>query len=417
MKSIFDIALDVLLDICKNKKEFSLSIKDNKVFGKNVDKKSVISICGLVLRNYFLIKYFSNNILNFKKDEEILSTGVVFAAVGFNKVKDTKSVFDWYKNYLSNLGNEYDKNIESELNSLIKNKKNYQFDKINKGSLQYFSIVDNLPIWFLNMINKQFNRDIMYKVAKECSRMPKQYAFKPEFFEVKDELKDELNSFKEIKKDLLMYVPEKSIKSLGLSHQNYIFNVQLAEVKMLEKLPSLENKEITVMLSSKDNGYVPLLNKYYKNNKLHVFYKDEKRYLPSLNKLNTEGMNNLDFHQANEDSLEAYLSSKQDLIVYYPESSNLELFRRLPDYGITFNPSCIDGLIEKQANGLTSLDDQLASGGYLVYALPTINIKEMSVQIYKFLEKHSNYKEVYSEVFFPNEKDNSTYYYCILKKD
>ncbi len=417
MYNVFDLSLEILKDVCDNKKEFSTAIKDKKLNVKPNDRKSIISICGIVLRNYYLVKYFSNEVLKFNDNDLILANGIFFGVAGFKKVDNVDSVYKWYEEFLKAKGVEYTDNIKKELEDLVKYKKGYKFSNLNKGSLQYFSIYSNLPIWFLNMINKQYNRETMFKVARECSKMPKQYGYKISFMDVENDLNNEISQFNKIDDNLLNYIPEKSLKSLQLVHQNIIFPIQYAEIVLKNKLLNLENKEITLYLAGKNNGYVPLIDKYFDNNKLHIFYKDEKKYLSPLSKIKKNNEKAFDAYKANEDSLEAYLSLKQDLIVYFADSSYLDNFRRLPDYGIVFNQSNIDEYIKSQEKGLEELDKQLDVGGCLVYAVPTLNIKETVVQIYKFLEKHKNYHEEYSEMFFPFEKDNSTYYFAILRKN
>ena len=417
MYKVFDLSLEILKDVCDNKKEFSTAIKDKKLNVKLNDRKSIISICGIVLRNYYLVKYFSNEVLKFNDNDLILANGIFFGVAGFKKVDNVDSVYKWYEEFLKTKGVEYTDNIKKELEDLVKYKKGYKFKNLNKGSLQYFSIYSNLPIWFLNMINKQYNRETMFKVARECSKMPKQYGYKISFMDIENDLNNEISQFNKIDDNLLNYIPEKSLKSLQLVHQNIIFSIQYAEIVLKNKLLNLENKEITLYLAGKNNGYVPLIDKYFDNNKLHIFYKNEKKYLSPLSKIKKNNEKAFDTYKANEDSLEAYLSLKQDLIVYFADSSYLDNFRRLPDYGIVFNQSNIDEYIKSQEKGLEELDKELDVGGCLVYAVPTLNIKETVVQIYKFLEKHKNYHEEYSEMFFPFEKNNSTYYFAILRKN
>ena len=417
MYNVFDLSLEILKDVCDNKKEFSTAIKDKKLNIKLNDRKSIISICGIVLRNYYLVKYFSNEVLKFNDNDLILANGIFFGVAGFKKVDNVDSVYKWYEEFLKTKGVEYTDNIKKELEDLVKYKKGYKFKNLNKGSLQYFSIYSNLPIWFLNMINKQYNRETMFKVARECSKMPKQYGYKISFMDIENDLNNEISQFNKIDDNLLNYIPEKSLKSLQLVHQNIIFPVQYAEIVFKNKLLNLENKEITLYLAGKNNGYVPFIDKYFDNNKLHIFYKNEKKYLSPLSKIKKNNEKAFDTYKANEDSLEAYLSLKQDLIVYFADSSYLDNFRRLPDYGIVFNQSNIDEYIKSQEKGLEELDKELDVGGCLVYAVPTLNIKETVVQIYKFLEKHKNYHEEYSEMFFPFEKNNSTYYFAILRKN
>ena len=107
MNNVFDISLNVLVDCVNEKKDFSLLIKE---YTKNVKlnnyKKTCLSICGIVLRNYYLIKYFANHVLKFTDTRLVLATGIVFGTVAFKKVEDTSSCLEWYKNLLITNGIE-----------------------------------------------------------------------------------------------------------------------------------------------------------------------------------------------------------------------------------------------------------------------------------------------------------------------
>ena len=87
-----------------------------------------------------------------------------------------------------------------------------------------------------------------------------------------------------------------------------------------------------------------------------------------------------------------------------------------PDYILNFSQSSIDDLIKEQIDGLNELAKYVEVNGKLVYCVPTIDIKETEVQVMKFLESNKNFVKEYAELFFPYEKDNSMYYYAILKK-
>ena len=419
MNNVFDISLNVLVDCVNEKKDFSLLIKE---YTKNVKlnnyKKTCLSICGIVLRNYYLIKYFANHVLKFTDTRLVLATGIVFGTVAFKKVEDTSSCLEWYKNLLITNGIEYDEEKQKAINELIEKKKNYNFTDLNKGSIQYFSINNNLPIWFLKMLFKQYGRDIMFKVARECSKMPKQFAYKPTFFEYSDDEKVSLLDFDELDKNFYIYKNEKSIKSVVACHSNVLYPVQQAGHKMALKLPELQNKEITIILHSNENAYVELIDKYISsNNVVEVLYSNSKRSLVPLVKIE-KALNNTNFkyHETSDFTLEAYSKNKQDLIVYFAPSSNVDSFRRVPDYILNFSQSSIDDLIKEQIRGLNELAKYVEVNGKLVYCAPTIDIKETEVQVMKFLESNKNFVKEYTELFFPHEKDNSMYYYAILKK-
>ena len=187
---------------------------------------------------------------------------------------------------------------------------------------------------------------------------------------------------------------------------------------MALKLPQLQNKEITIILHSNENAYVELIDKYISsNNVVEVLYSNSKRSLVPLVKIE-KALNNINFkyHETSDFTLEAYSKNKQDLIVYFAPSSNVDSFRRVPDYILNFSQSSIDDLIKEQIRGLNELAKYVEVNGKLVYCAPTIDIKETEVQVMKFLESNKNFVKEYTELFFPHEKDNSMYYYAILKK-
>ena len=113
----------------------------------------------------------------------------------------------------------------------------------------------------------------------------------------------------------------------------------------------------------------------------------------------------------------ANISEKQDLCVYIPKSSNFELLRRNPEYGILFDNQTLDGIIAKQEEELNDIVGHLNVGGYLCYAVPTFDIKETLVQMKKFLDTHKNFSLVKEITSFPNEKGNSLYYFALVKKE
>lgn len=414
---VFDVSLGILVDCLENKSSFQAKIKDLNFKKKKVDTKTITSICGIVLRNYYLIKNFANKVLNFKENNLVLATGIVFGSVAFNKIEDTSSAFVWYKQHLIYSGIEYNESYENKLKELIKSKKNYHFDEPIK-EFQRLSISTNLPVWLIKMIYSQFGKDTMYKVTREIARMPKQFAYKPSWSAIKDENLGELNNFNEIEDKLYLFKSEKSIKSSPLIHEYNLYPLQVAENDLAKKLSNFKNQEVLIYSKTKDYGLIPLIDKLHTDNKLHVIHNDPKKLLYVLNEIRKIlGDDSFDFYTSSESGSLVYLPYKQDLIVYYPQSSSIEDGRRAPDYLINFDINSLDSLIKDQLNGLDELDKLLNVGGELVYAVPTIDIKETEVIMIKFLENHKNYYKVESRYYMPNEKENSLYYFAILKKN
>ena len=415
--NLFDSSIKILTSVVNDKIDFSQAIRINSTGILNNERRNVISLCGITLRNYFLVEHFTKTVLKLTETSDVITIGVLFANLAFRhyiKEEETmKCLNDYFTSKSLTLTEE---NIKA-FKDLVIFKKNYFFKDVIRGSLEFFSIKFNFPLWFLRMILKQYDRENMVNICRECSKMPQQYAIRNIFTEIPENLKNLLSSFSEMGNNVYKYNPTTSIKMNDLIHQQHLFATQFAPTTIANILPELNEEEVLIYIGERTYDFLSVFYKYFSKNTVNVIYKKNSSMFDICSKFRNYGLPKISFNEANEDSCLAYLSKEQSVVCYFPKSSSFDLIRRIPDYAVTFDPTTLDALIEDELAGLEALSKHVAPNGVLVYAVNTIDIKETVVLIYKFLEKHRDFKEEKSLSSFPYDKDNSLYYYSVLRRN
>ena len=405
----------VLKEVVENKSTLTFATKKVLKKAKINDVKNSVSLCGLYLRNYYLIEQISKEIFSTRELDKTIAIGLTYVNVALKKFDTFENGVENLKKYFAEKGFEsIDDKIEA-FKEVVDKKRNYEFKTLKRGSFSYFSVRYNIPIWLIKMIHNQYGRDYLIPSIRAISKMPTQYVYRNKFLEIPEELQEQLKNYKEIAQDLYEFVPETSIRKERLVKEFNLLPIQMGSYKILKSLPSLEDGEVTVYSGCRSFDFFLPLAKYGEKNNITVIQKNEKDNFEFLSILKKQNFKNLILRSCNEDSVETYISQKQNAIFFYAKSSNIDAMRKEPEYFLTFDPNTLDSLLEDQRKGLNELSKFVVREGYLVYAVNTFNLKETLIMIKKFLSEHSDFAEVKSEIFFPHEPGNSIFYYSILK--
>jgi hypothetical protein len=414
---MFDNSVSCITTIVKERKSLSEVLRTNyKTVGREANR-TILSIVGLSLRNYFLLDHFARSILKANTVEEVAALGVLFSTVAFNKYPKKDEVTNDFNAFYKANGIELTEDQNNLIKVLLDKKKNFDFKDINKGSFEFFSIKFNLPVWLLKMLAHQYDRGMMINIAKACSKMPLQYALKNSFIEIPFDLRVGLKDFQfDEKLNLYKYLPENSLKNNPLVKCDSLIPVQAASSELLTHLPTLSNKEVMVFLEHKDPIFFGVIMKYSEENKICLINKYPQKTYSLVERIKKCPIRDFKNYETDEKGIVTYIDSLQDLIIYFPETSSLDYVRRRPEYGIIFDTNTLDSLIENQNKTIDELSKRVELDGRLVYACNTMNVKETVLVVYKFLEKHKEFKEEFSQSSFPCDPNNSIYYYSVLRR-
>lgn len=424
MSSIYESSFKVLKTILKENEFFTIALKKNSNSIKKDEIVSVSSLCGLFLRNYYFIRVLVANVFNTTDVEPMIYIGLAYVNNSYKKIVDTNETLKFLANKLSLYEIKVTDEVKETFNKVLVSKKDYLKEvfsnKLAKGDSQktgfkYLSARNNLPEWVVKTLVKQYGRDLSIKTINAMTKMPKQFGYINSLLvkEITDDLKKD---FKVIDGNFMEYTLTSSIRKNGYVRNGDILPLQVAEYEFLKSLPAINNGFIAYYFEEKEALYSMISNRYLPTNKVSLLTPSQKNNSELFTKINPSKPANLDIYNSDESGIISHLSEKQDLVVFMPKSSNLELLRRTPEYGILFDTNNLDGIIENELNGLSDITQYVKDGGYLAYAVSTFNIKETIILVKNFLSKHSEYTLEKEKIYFPFEKENSVFYFAIFKR-
>lgn len=424
MSTIYESSFKVLKTILKENEFFTVALKKNSNSIKKDEIVSVSSLCGLFLRNYYFIRVLVANVFNTTDVEPMIYIGLAYVNNSYKKIVDTNETLKFLANKLALYELKVTDEVKETFNKVLVTKKDYLKEvfsnKLAKGDSQktgfkYLSARNNLPEWVVKTLVKQYGRDLSIKTINAMTKMPKQFGYINSLLvkEVTDDLKKD---FKVIDGNFMEYTLTSSIRKNGYVRNGDILPLQVAEYEFLKSLPAINNGFIAYYFEEKEALYSMISNRYLPTNKVSLLTPSQKNNSELFTKINPSKPANLDIYNSDESGIISHLSEKQDLVVFMPKSSNLELLRRTPEYGILFDTNNLDGIIENELNGLSDITQYVKDGGYLAYAVSTFNIKETIILVKNFLSKHPEYTLEKEKIYFPFEKENSVFYFAIFKR-
>lgn len=424
MSSIYESSFKVLKTILKENEFFTIALKKNSNSIKKDEIVSVSSLCGLFLRNYYFIRVLVANVFNTTDVEPMIYIGLAYVNNSYKKIVDTNETLKFLANKLALYEIKVTDEVKETFNKVLVSKKDYLKEvfsnKLAKGDSQktgfkYLSARNNLPEWVVKTLVKQYGRDLSIKTINAMTKMPKQFGYINSLLvkEITDDLKKD---FKVIDGNFMEYTLTSSIRKNGYVRNGDILPLQVAEYEFLKSLPAFNNGFIAYYFEEKEALYSMISNRYLPTNKVSLLTPSQKNNSELFTKINPSKPANLDIYNSDESGIISHLSEKQDLVVFMPKSSNLELLRRTPEYGILFDTNNLDGIIENELNGLSDITQYVKDDGYLAYAVSTFNIKETIILVKNFLSKHPEYTLEKEKIYFPFEKENSVFYFAIFKR-
>lgn len=364
----------------------------------------------IFFKHYYLYKKITKESLSKVTPSLIAYMGVSLLTLKYFENIDINDVISFLKIALKNNKEKYNDEIEQILIN-FKNGKDYCFKNLEKGSVEYLSIMFNLPEWFIQMILNQQNGPIAKEIFNSFKGKNEEFYIQLKLEDLENIEHEEFDKLMRNEDGLFLDVSEDLVKKgfFAKTHEfyEYIFKNDLKQI----------NKYVTLYQSEKSNFFYKFLNEYlYKNNVLNLAFESFFENPEPIKKVTPKQIRDLFIYESTVGQLIARLNFKQDLIFYFPKSTNFEKFYYSPEYCINFNQKDIDSLINDQQDGLKEISNYVAQNGMLVYLVETIDKKETSIIIDKFLKTNDDFELVASEFVMPTSSKKVFGYYAILKR-
>lgn len=364
----------------------------------------------IFFKHYYLYKKITKESLSKVTPSLIAYMGVSLLIVKYFKNIDINDVISFLKIALKNNKEKYNDEIEQILIN-FKNGKEYNFKNLEKGSVEHLSIMFNLPEWFIQMVLNQQNASVAKEIFNSFKGKNEEFYIQLKLEDLENSEHEEFDKLTRNEDGLFLNISDDLVKKgfFAKSHEfyEYIFKNDLKQI----------NKYVTLYQSEKSNFFYRFLNEYmYKNNVLNLVFESFFDNPEPIKKITPKQIKDLFIYESTIGQLIARLNFKQDLIFYFPKSTNFEKFYYSPEYCVNFNQKDIDLLINSQQDGLKEISNYVAQNGMLVYLVETIDKKETSIIIDKFLKTNDDFELVTSEFVMPASSKKVFGYYAILKR-
>lgn len=417
MDKVVETSKNIIKASLESKVEFLSVIKKDCRDISLEEKSNVSSLCGYYFRHFYLLKMFLKQYkIDFNSDEGIL-IGLVFANNSLKHYVDSNLLLNDLYEYLSSIEFNDLESFKEDFNELILKRKTYEFKKITLNFLEHFSIRFNLPIWLVRMLTKQNGTKEGIGILKALSFMPSQFVSLQ--FNKKLNSNDDISNFELVENDLYKYNQKNNVKKDKLVFNGTFYLTQKDISSIFNNINSRENSNFTCYSKSNNNIIFDYLKKFYDlaNNFYFVSSKEEETY-QNYDVIRKMKLPKAHFIELDTSGLNTYSENGEDVILYIPKNSEIELFRRYPDYGLVFDPLSMDKIIKTIKTDLLNLIKFVSKEGSLIYFVPTINKKETTfIKDYLLNEISSDeFELVKEEMFLPKNNNDSCFYYFIIRR-
>ncbi len=412
---LIEISIKIIEKVLNRESNFLQSLKEECKFLDKFDKSKVSSLVGMYFRNYFLISAFlkEHNLKENSRNSILL--GLTFINNSFKHIEKDEEMTKFLFNELSKLKFDVNENFKKDFNNLITLKRNYEFKNIKRNSIEGFSIRYNLPVWLIKLVINQYGKNDGLLVLKTLSCMPTQYLSIN--FERKIESSKDLENFTKLDEDLYVYNLEKTVKKEKLVFENYLYLTQKNYKNIFKDINLYPYSNITYFGDSNDNVVFDFVKKFYNEDNLFYFVtpKLESNY-QIMDKVKKFKKRNFHFQELSASAIRTYSVEGEDLIMYSPKSSDFDLFRRNPEYGVYFDRNSFDNIQTNIKNEISELAKYIKKDGCLIYFVSTINKKETSFIKDYVLSLNEEFELIKEELYLPLKKEDSLFYYFIIRR-
>ncbi len=388
------IALEIICKSIGDNSYTNLLMRKKLLELEPVQRPFVSNLVSGVLKEY---DYLLFQVQDYLKSSTSLKNKVIIAMALYERYYLNKEAYAVNNEYVS-LANKFDKPF---VNAVLR--KEYIF---KKGE-EYIN--NSLPKWLYNLLSKQYNEDDFKKILKNFKRIPVVYYrinhLKAKFEDFKDiEIlnedifisKNNLLNSNEFKKGMF-YVEDINSSSL-------IKNLDLKkEDKLLDVCSAPGSKLFNCLdVVKPSNAY---------SNELH-----KHRLKLIQDRASLLGFDGVHYSNLDGRILNDILDVKFDKILLDVPCSGIGTIGRKPDLKYHLKPESLDELQRIQEELLFNTSKLLKDGGQILYSTCTLNTKENSKQVAKFLKDNLNFR-LEKEDTIINDIGDCFYYAIIVRED
>lgn len=289
-------------------------------------------------------------------------------------------------------------------------------EKYENNFAKKLSILYSYPEWLVGMMKKHFGGKNTYKsIASSRRNSPINVIVNPnsELLSLNDE-----ENFKKIDVTSSSYeYLGKDLLNNELFKQKKIYVLDAMEGLLVDILNPYQGDEVLVISDNKSMLVPTIALKMFNFGKIYHSCNSQDTYFYIRKVLDSYKLKNVIPFEGDISLCCTHAEyNSLDKVLVVPPSSEFGLIRRKPEITINFNQNELDGLIENETKYLLEASKFVKEEGTLVYAVPTLNIKESFNIVRLFLEENKEFVLEKEELIFPYSYQTTGIYYAKLIK-
>ncbi len=410
----FEHAYNVLLKVIEEQIPFSVAIKatlknEKQKYGPDL-KADISASSGCALRHYYVFKEIVNRKYPDIKENQFLLIALGLGEHIFAHRFEEEELFAFIE-----------KNVEVE--GVIEFIKSYSDPKalipedIPFDSKKYISLRHNLPIWIVNMWQKNAGK-LANKLFRSFS-MSKKVMVRINSNRISDEeFFNKYTDFSTFSTPNIAVLNEKgNIRKNPAVASGDALYIPASYHFMLEDLDVDSLRGIAIYGAS--NNY--LLEELYA--RLGPTFKADyvcglqSHFFDTDRKVKNYSLGNVSLYEGDHTLIITCISKPVHTFFVCPENSYLLGLSERPDYFLNIKQDDLDRLIDGEYKSLEEASIHVEDGGDLVYFVPTFCRNEGNGLIQRFLKNHSEFTLVKEKQLFPFDRYQTFLYFAVLRKE
>lgn len=417
--TLLDYSFDLFKGIREKKYSFAYAVnkKIQEMSLSSLETNTIKACLKAVVNRYYFLKYEIKKAYGNVDGDEL---DFLVLALSYCRYVSKVTVED-VLNFLKESENEQVQNIDlTRAHSCLESLKNNvtQIEpNIEKNIVKKLSLTYSYPEWLVGMMKKHFGGKNTYKsVASSRRNTPINITINPSSSLV--EINDDSN-FKKIPfaSNSYEYIGKEPLIENAYFKEKKIYVMDAMEQFLVDKLAVFQGDEVLVIGENKSTLVGTIALSMYGLGNVYYSCGNQESYFASRKVLDLYRIKNVIPFEGEVNLVCTHVKeNSMDKVLVIPPNSEFGLIRRKPEILIHFNQNDLDSLIENQSKYLIEAASFVKEGGTLVYAVPTLNIKESFNIVRKFIEEHDEFVLDNEELIFPYVYQSTGMYYAKLIK-
>ena len=370
-----------------------------------------------VLNRYYYLKFEIKNGYG-SLNEELYDHAILgLSFVRYVDKVTVKDVMEFIKESSNENLKELDLSKLEEVYVSLENNVTPIPEKYESNFSKKVSIYYSYPEWLVGMMKKHFGGKNAFKsIASSRRNNPINVCINPNC-DLEELSGSDFNKI-EITSSGYEYISKKPLIENELFTSKKIYVMDAMETLLVDILNPFQGEEALVIGDNKSMLVTTLALRMYNLGKVYYACKTQDSYFHARKTFDSYKVKNVIPFEGDISLVCTHCEENAlDKVLVVPPNSEFGLIRRKPEIVINFNQSELDSLIASQKEYIKEASRYVKEGGTLIYAVPTLNIKESYNIVRLFLEENKEFELEKEELIFPYTYQTTGMYYAkIIKK-